>query len=337
MKLLYLLLLIKVVLATQLPHRNHSCVPSAYTQMCILEHLQYKPDKEHVIHSFPPNRSHVRITTESRSSGRVVEMIEINAKLHTLLGKPKILEMYGYAMWKFELPRALWKGIFSKSHIFNLTVEPGTETPRVVYLDLSSNYLRDIANVSGLVNLEVLILSYNHISSIDATTMQNLTKLRILDLSHNFLLMVPMNIFPKSLTHLNLFACYIQSLNYDHLYYPSMEVLIVERNKLTSIDSTALMRAMPKLRKVRLGWNLFDLEELQEALQQFRQHNVSFRDEADEAACAFAQRVVEGVCIRGPAPPRSFLREIQLSLVVLVIGVALGVSIRWVYSVIQAK
>lgn len=316
-------------LATQIVYKNHSCVPSAYSKICILENFHYDEEETHVIHSFPANLHHVRITRETRSVKGPVRTFDVNAKLHTMLGRPAILEMQGYAMWHLELPRALQQGIFPKLYIPNLTVEPGTDIPNLVYLDLSYNYLRNIANVSALINLEVLLLGENYINSIEPTTFQNLTKLRILNLGNNYLTKVALNIYPKSLTELNLFSCKIKSLNYRHLYYPSMEVLNIEQNKLTSIDGSALLLAMPKLKTIRIGWNLFEREELQEALEQFQRHNISIRDEADEAACYFNEQVVQGVCITDHEPPRGVMREILMTVVVIVVAIALGATLRW--------
>lgn len=337
MLFLFLLICFQLALATKIAYRNHSCVPSAYSKMCILEHLLYHPDEESVIHTFPPNLTHVRITRGNRKVKGSVRIFEINAKLHTMLGRPKILEMHHHAMWHFELPRALEQGFFASLYIPTLTVEPGSETPKVVYLDLSNNYVRDISNASSLVNLEVLLLSDNYIKSIDPITMQNLTKLRILDLSFNYLTKVSMNIYPKSLTHLNLFKSKIESLNYAHLYYPSMEVLNIEQNKLTSFDASALMLAMPKLKMVRVGWNLFDQEELQQALYQLQRHNISIRGEGDEAACAFNEQIVEGVCIAEPDPPRGVMWEIMLTLWVILIVLVLGVLLRWGFLRMQGS
>ncbi|XP_052564322.1 uncharacterized protein LOC128093006 isoform X1 [Culex pipiens pallens] len=123
----FLLLCFQSSLATEIIYKNHSCVPSTYSKMCILENFHYVEEETHVIHSFPANLHYVRITRETRSVKGPVRIFDVNAKLHTMLGRPAILEMQGHAMWHFELPRALQQGIFPKLYIPNLTVEPGTE------------------------------------------------------------------------------------------------------------------------------------------------------------------------------------------------------------------
>ncbi|XP_052564323.1 uncharacterized protein LOC128093006 isoform X2 [Culex pipiens pallens] len=116
-----------------------------------------------------------------------------------------------------------------------------------------------------------------------------------------------------------------------------MEVLNIEQNKLTSIDGSALMLAMPKLKMIRIGWNLFEREELQEAFEQFRRHNISIRDEADEVACYFNEQVVEGVCIADHEPPRGLMREILMTVVVIVVAIALGATLRWGFISMKAS
>ncbi|KAL1377836.1 hypothetical protein pipiens_000577, partial [Culex pipiens pipiens] len=105
-------------------------------------------------------------------------------------------------------------------------------------------------------------------------------------------------VFPKSLTYLSLYSNEIKLLNYGDLYFPSLETLNLERNDLPSIDASAMMLAMPKLKVVRIGGNPIDPNEFRLAVQQFRKHNVSVNDEADEAACLYKEQVVEGVCVK---------------------------------------
>ncbi|EDS29874.1 conserved hypothetical protein [Culex quinquefasciatus] len=187
-----------------------------------------------------------------------------------------------------------------------------------------------------LVNLEVLLLQNNHIEHFDHSTMQNLTKLRHLDLTHNFLTQFSTQVFPKSLTYLSLNSNEIKLFNYDDLYFPPLVTLNLERNDLLSIDAPALILAMPKLKMVRFGGNPIDPNEFRLAVQQFRKHNVSVNDEADEVACLYKEEVVEGVCVR-LAPPRNVIREILLSLVVVLVAIAMVVTVWWVFVTINKK
>lgn len=202
----------------------------------------------------------------------------------------------------------------------------------LVFLDLTNNYLRNISAISSLINLEVLLLGDNMISSIDPSTMKDLTKLRHLDLSFNQLDRQSLSVFPKSLTHLYLQISDITTLNYKDLYYPSLEVFNIERNDLTSINGPALVLAMPKLKMVRVGGNKLQRDDLLDLLDFFKRHNISFRDEADEASCWYREgEIIEGVCLASLPPPRTVFRDILFSLGVIAMAGAMVLALRWVF------
>lgn len=126
--------------ATTLSVRNHTCAPSKYTKIGILEGLHYTPNApQQVIHNFPSNQTHVRIVSETRSAGYSTEALDIDTKLYALLGQPAILEVFQHAVWNLQIPQALKRGSFPHCYVRNLTVEPGTNSPALVHLDLTSN------------------------------------------------------------------------------------------------------------------------------------------------------------------------------------------------------
>lgn len=327
---------VRVALA-KLSYRNHTCSPSSYAGICILGHLRYEPGDAQVIHSFPRNQSHIRITSDSRSVGRSTEILNVDGKFYELLDRPACLEVLEHAVQRMELPRALRHGSFPDSYMRELSVEVGVDVPAIVYLELTGNMLKDIGSVGVLVHLEVLLLGDNMLKSIDLGTFENLNKLRYLCLRYNYLSRISLKIFPKSLTHLDLYASDITSLNYGELYYPNVEMLNVEGNSLTSIDGSALLLAMPKLKMVRVGWNSLDEDddELQQTIQLFRRHNISLRSEADDGACENVG--IEGVCFGEPRPPRSALPDILMSLVVILEAIALVGMLRWVFLAMNRK
>lgn len=319
-------------------HRNHICAPSGYTKICILDFLSYRQDQKHVTHTFPTNQSHIRIVGDTRTWGRSRQVLDFDGKLYKLLGRPVVLEIRDHAVRNLEIPRGLRQGSFTESYNMNLTVEPGTDIPALVFLDLTNNYLRNISAIKSLVNLEVLFLADNFISSIDPSTMKDLTKLRYLDLRYNDLSKLSLNVFPKSLTHLSLQRSNIADLDYKDLYYPALEVFNIERNQLTSIDGPALILAMPKLKMARIGGNMLEKGDLLELLDLFQRHNISVRNEADEASCWYhEEEAIGGVCLAKLPPPRSVFRDILFSLAVILVATAMVVAVRWVFRAMNDK
>lgn len=319
-------------------HRNHTCAPSGYSKICILDFTKYNQDQKHVTHTFPTNQSHIRIVGDTRTWDYYRKVLDFDGKLYELLGRPAVLEVRDHAVRNLEIPRGIRQGFFTRSYNRNLTVEPGTDTPALVYLDLTNNYLRNISAIKSLINLEVLFLADNFISSIDPSTMKDLTKLRYLDLHYNGLSKLLLNVFPKSLTHLSLQRANIADLDLKYLYYPALEMFNIERNDLTSIDGAALILAMPKLKMVLVGGNRFDKSHLLELLDLFQRHNISIRNEADEASCWYdEEEAIGGVCLAKLPPPRSVFRDILFSLAVILVAIAMAVTVRWVFRAMNDK
>ncbi|XP_038116628.1 uncharacterized protein LOC6053554 [Culex quinquefasciatus] len=337
MNLLILLIFagLRAAIATDITFRNHSCVPTGFSKVCFLDRISYNSHDQRVIHRFPANLTHVRLGGEVVMF-RDFKIQHFDTKLYGMMGKPRTLEVINLWVRTIQLPRTVQHADFRRNILDQFEVEPGEDAPLLTYLHLGNNWLSNIANLSVLVNLEVLLLQNNHIEHIDHSTMQNLTKLRHLDLTHNFLTQFSTQVFPKSLTYLSLNSNEIKLLNYDGLYFPPLLTLNLERNDLPSIDASALILAMPKLKMVRFGGNPIDPNEFRLAVQQFRKHNVSVNGEADEVACLYKEEVVEGVCVR-LAPPRNVIREILLSLVVVLVVIAMVVTVWWVFVTINKK
>lgn len=333
-----LLLFFQVAIASKLAVRNHTCAPSGYSKICILDSLHYKPHAENkVIHNFPSNQSHIRIVSDTRSAGHSRQVLDVNTKFYSLLGQPAILEIFQYAIWNLQIPRTLLRGSFPHSYTRNLTVEPGFDSPALVYLDLNNNYLRNISSIEAFVNLEVLLLSDNFIYSVDSSIFKNLTKLRHLDLSFNAISQTSIAILPQSLVHLNLYSNFISSLDFTTLNYHSLEVLNIERNKLTVIDAPSLIQALPKLKTARIGGNPLQKDDLQQLLVLFQRANISVRGEADEVACWYGEDIHEGVCIAPSKPPRTVFGDIVMSVTVVLVAVALVATLRWVFLAMGRK
>uniref|UniRef100_A0A1Q3FPH6 Putative leucine-rich repeat protein n=1 Tax=Culex tarsalis TaxID=7177 RepID=A0A1Q3FPH6_CULTA len=303
--------------------------------MCFLNSLSYNPQDHDVIHLFPANLTHVRLGV-GVTLFEDFETEHFDAKLYGMMGRPPVLEVFNLWVKTVELPRTVRHADFRKNLVEMLSVEPGEDVPSIAYLNLDNNDLSSIANVRVLINLEVLLLNNNNIKHIDPATMKNLTKLRILDLSRNYIRQFSTEVFPRSLTHLNLYANKLTSLNYVNMYFPSLESLTLERNRIASIDASAMVLAMPKLRVARVGGNPIDPVDFRRCAEQFRRYNVDIGNEVDEEACLSKEQLVEGVCLVR-LKERSAVWKVGLSLMVILVLIAMILIVWQVFLGIKNK
>lgn len=299
-----------------------------------MENVQYELGGT-TTHVFPDSLRHVRIGSAGNWLEKQSHISHVDSGLYLLLGRPPVLELLNVGIETLEIPPTLRHGHFADNEIHKSWVgedENGVE-PSLVYLDLSENWMRQLpTGIERLVNLEVLNLGSNSIADIPRNTLTKLTKLWYVNLCYSNLHRFSMDQFPPSISHLELYLNNLDHLNYTELHFPAMEVLNLERNQLKQIDTSALIWTMPRLRMIRIGGNRLDEQELWDAVRVLRSHNISYRNDADDTACYYDEKIVDGVCL-----PESMYRKpmgtgqaVLFTVMVVMVGVVFVLVTRWV-------
>ncbi|XP_055636026.1 uncharacterized protein LOC129775370 [Toxorhynchites rutilus septentrionalis] len=326
-----LLLLVPVTLSSG-SAKNHKCIPTGYTNICILEYVYYNRSVT-TQHIFPQGYQHIRIGNSAWRNGIESVIPSFDAKIFAEMGRPQAIELMNVLMTDLEIPRKLSFGNFGDNNLKYFTVEHDDSTePMLTYLDLSRNSLTKLTNITTLVELEALYLYNNRLDSLEPDMLRKLTKLKILDLNYNNIVQLCGDCLPQSLTHLRLYYNDLKKLNYSGLSLPSLEILNIEQNKLTSFDASALVLAMPKLTYISLSGNDFGKEVLLKALEIFDRHNISHIAEGDEVSCFYGDELVEGVCVnRHVMSGSGWVRGTLLTILTLLIGFIFLLVVRWVF------
>lgn len=311
--------------------KNHTCIPTGYTNICILEYVYYNRNFT-TQHIFPQGYQYIRIGNSGWRNGIESVIPVFDVKMYKEMGQPQALEVTNVLMAELEIPRKVSYGNFADNSLKWFSVEDDNIEPMMTYLDLSRNSIGNLTNITALVKLEVLYFHNNHIVTLEPNVLSKLTKLKILDLDYNNIHHLSGEFFPSSVTHLRLYYNEIKELQYSDLSLPSLELLNLERNKLSSFDASALILAMPKLKQVGLGGNHFGKEELLKALEVFKRHNISYVQEGDEVSCYYSDEIIEGVCVnRNVIGASGWTKAVLLTMLTLLIGIIFVLVVRWVF------
>lgn len=311
--------------------RNHTCFPSSFTNMCILGHVFYNRtfDTKHI---FPQNKTHIRIGNDgwSKAIDSVIRAFDVT--LYAELGHPQALEILDSEMETLEIPRALRHGNFADNRLETFWIEEGVGAePILSFLDLGRNRISNLTNITVFINLETLYLESNILVTVELNTFRKLTKLKFLNLNYNQISKLSGDHFPPSLIYLGLYFNEFKTLNYSALQLPSLEVLNIQRNQLTTIDAARLLLGLPKIKMIRLGHNEFPNEVVLSALEVLKQHNVSYRDEGEEVSCYYGAEEIEGVCMNIQYLGQSWFKAIVLSALTVIIAIVFILLVRWVF------
>lgn len=311
--------------------KNHTCIPSTFPGMCSLGHIFYNRthDTQHI---FPQNKLHIRIGRDGWSRGIDSVISVFDAKLYAELGSPHALEIVDSEMESLEIPRALHFGNFNDNRLRTFAIEAGNVAePVLSFLDFGRNDISNVTNITVFINLETLFLDGNRLETIEANTFRNLTKLKVLNLNYNQIHKLVAESFPPSLTYLGLYSNELETLNYNALQLPSLEVVNVQRNYLNTINATRLLLGLPKLKMFRLEHNQFPIEVLLPLLDILKQHNISYRDEAEEISCYYDAEEIEGVCMHSHYISQGWFKAVVLSALTVIVAIGFVLIVRWVF------
>ncbi|NXO56747.1 XRRA1 protein, partial [Aramus guarauna] len=123
-----------------------------------------------------------------------------------------------------------------------LTLEPFRKFPGLRELELSLNRLRNLKITAGdFLHLEDLDLSYNNLSPQDIWTLGDLSQLKVLRLTANGLQSLPSDL--------------AGSWDSAHLRFPSLEVLLLDDNRLSEPSVFVSLSRLCSLRELNLDRN----------------------------------------------------------------------------------
>ncbi|XP_053693039.1 leucine-rich repeat-containing protein let-4-like [Sabethes cyaneus] len=295
--------------------------------MCILDNVNYSQHNSKA-HIFPKGYPHVRIINNGWLVQKQSRVEVLDAELYNNFDRPEALELVDVDLQMLEIPRSLKLANLGFNHINQFSIEKAEGDPLLTYLDVTRNSITDLINVTSLVNLETLYLVDNQIEIITRYALKGLKKLKILNLEGNNIVRVSMEEFPRSLSFLKLFNNEIKELNYEQMTLPELETLNLEHNYLQTINTRALLQAMPKLTTFYIGGNLISHGELSETITLLDRHNISYKNENDPFGCN-QENYAEEICMQKHSYiDRGWLTVIGLTVLVLLVGTVF-VCIVW--------
>lgn len=125
-------------------------------------------------------------------------------------------------------------------------------------LNLAHNSISSAVNLTDLVNLDYLDLSYNLMETLETASLQNLGRLTTLKLNHNNIIVIDYGVFRgmNNLKYLNLSFNRLQQFNLQNLMN-SLITVNIYGNNISYID-VDLKRKAPKLQTIYGGENNWD-------------------------------------------------------------------------------
>ncbi|XP_021706029.1 leucine-rich repeat transmembrane neuronal protein 3 isoform X2 [Aedes aegypti] len=178
-------------------------------------------------------------------------------------------------------------------------------------LDLSSNRLGNVANVTSCLKLETLNLSENEDlwedSTLDLSVFSNMVQLQDLNLAGTGVLYLDntKKIGLPLLKTIDLSKNDILPSDLRlEIFYPftALETLKLNDNNMDSIDYAHLLD-MKSLKAVYLNGNSFQCRNIKDMLDFLQEHNIATPTDR-HSNCEQNEREVEGMCCTGPMPPR---------------------------------
>lgn len=295
---------------------HYECAPYAVRSVCRIEYISYQPGEQI---SFPAGYQHYYIKQKSmRVSSFNVTIFD--QQLYEAMHRPTGIEMTSTRLKELILPTELLLGDFDNNHIDTVNTTSG-ENFLITYLDLSSNFIKNVDFVSLLVNLEVLHLGHNSIETIPGSALSTLTKLKYLYLQSNYYITsIPWSDIPRSIIHLNFARVGLTEVVFTNISLPSLEYLNIRHNELSTINVTELLRAVPNLKEAHLHNNGLEEEQMLKIYADLTANNISFTNPFDGCQDDEEYSMTYGDCIpRQEADPflTSRLRGVLLSLVAL--------------------
>ena len=183
------------------------------------------------------------------------------------------------------------------STIKDVRIDPAYSYP-IKELSLFWNDIRTVKPFSTLTNLESLLLNGNSIKSLDLDDFSKLTKLSLLQLSHNDIDMVTRSsegVILSDLHSLYLSHNRLTTFNLDLIKDSSkLRYLMLNGNKLTSLEYTTKPTVMfPNLLRLTIDANNFECKEAQQLITDLKKIDYTL---AKEESCKSGKKLLENIC-----------------------------------------
>ncbi|XP_050084807.1 uncharacterized protein LOC126570821 [Anopheles aquasalis] len=333
----YLLFCVLLIPLTSGVH-VYDCEPGTEPTLCIVHNLAYTPGQDplpQLNRSDTVNR--IQLNYERYYYRRKALVSVYDAVLHkTVLGSPPNTVVINCDLHTLVMPRDLEVGDFLNNVIKVVETDPA-QTYNIRYLDLSHNILRDLKNLSVLVNLQTLKLERNEIVEIKPETFAKMNNLSILTLGVNHIVMIDLKVLPKSLASLSLKRNSLSEINFASVSFTNMREMYLESNRLTELDVAAMLRACPVLQLLLIEHNPMPRDEAQRIIMELDGHNVTYyinigKANDSDSSCDSNEYQNDRVCFSTSVlGSRTFLKAIVLIIVSIVLCGVFGLSARWIW------
>ncbi|XP_058445900.1 leucine-rich repeat-containing protein 15-like [Malaya genurostris] len=240
--------LLSIVFVSTQATIEYQCTAYRSDTECMIENVFYHPGQQI---SFPNGFRHFRFGKAKYMSGQESNITTFDGSLYKAMHRPESVEMTNVKLKHVVLPETLKTGSFASNQIQSIETDVD-KIYQITILDLDSNLFSNISNISALINLEVLNLQDNEISTVDESVFLPLIKLKRLYLSYNPIQMLPWNKLPPSLTHLDCYSCSLRAINFTNSSFPYLEYLNLQRNYIQDLNVTQILVAAPNLKEAYL-------------------------------------------------------------------------------------
>ncbi|XP_058123162.1 carboxypeptidase N subunit 2-like [Anopheles coustani] len=203
-------------------------------------------------------------------------LLRLGADLLSSLNSLTSLNLKGNVLKNITLPSAPKNIDLAENNLTMILLEPRPYT--VVWLNLSTNALSNVANVSVLNNLRTLDLSFNSLNTLPLTTFLSLKVLNTLNLESTNLTSLEHGIFSQQTDLLWLDVSFnrLQTFDLSVLTAASkLERLHLDGNYLTALEYRWIPELFPSLTYLGLFANRWNCSYLIELIRYCRQKSIS--------------------------------------------------------------
>ncbi|KFB50511.1 AGAP007045-PA-like protein [Anopheles sinensis] len=239
-------------------------------------------------------------------------IVRLNADLLSSLNSLTSLNLKGNVLKNITLSSFPKNIDLAENNLTLILLEPRQYT--VVWLNLSSNALTNVANVSVLSNLRTLDLSFNSLNTLPLTTFLSLKVLNTLNLESTNLTSLEHGIFSQQTDLLWLDVSFnrLQTFDLSVLTAASkLERLHLDGNYLTALEYRWIAELFPSLTYLGLFANRWNCSYLIELIRYCRQKSISVSPLKDYGTVLHMTNVQGIYCLGSSGAQLPSVRPVQ--------------------------